>query len=116
MDGFQVFRRHNILVVNIQLHIRLLVAHRIGTAAHLHTRSPVGRMVHLVQREVALARYRHAQSAMTEHLDTYPFTARTADILFADMAVDFRHLFQVQLTCQHHYIGKLGIETQSLHI
>ena len=116
MNGFQVFGRHNVLVVYIQFHIRFLVAHRIRAAAYLHTGSPVGRMVHLVQRKIALARYRHAQSAVAEHLDTYPLTARSADILFTDMTVNFRHLLQIQFARQHHHIGKLGIETQSLHI
>ena len=73
-------------------------------------------MVHLMQREVALARHCHAQGSVAEHLDTELFTARTADMLFLNLAVDFGHLLQVQLTGQHHHVGKLGIEFQCLGI
>ena len=32
------------------------------------------------------------------------------------MSVDFCHLLQIQLTRQHHHIGKLCIEAQGFHV
>ena len=76
----------------------------------------VGRVVHLVERQVALAADGHAQGAVAEHLDADALTRRAADILLADVAVDFRYLLQIQFTRQHNHIGKLGIEAQGLDI
>ena len=53
---------------------------------------------------------------MAEHLYTYLLSTGTADILLTDMSVDFCHLLQIQLTRQHHHIGKLRIEAQGFHI
>ena len=52
------------------------------------------------------------QGHRAEHLYTYLLSAGSTDILLTDMAVDFCHLLQIQLTRQHHHIGKLRIEAQ----
>ena len=49
MDGFQVFGRHDILIVHFQFHIRLFITYRVRAAAHLHTGTTVSRVVHLVK-------------------------------------------------------------------
>ena len=116
MDGFQVFGRHDILVVHIQFHIRLLITHRVRATAHLHAGTPVGRVVHLVQRKIAFSRHCHTESTVTEHFDTNRLSAGTTDILLADMTINLRYLFQIQLACQYHNIGKLCVEAQGLHI
>ena len=53
---------------------------------------------------------------MAEHFDTYRLSAGSADVLLTDVAVDFGHLFQVELASQHHNVGKLGVEAQGFHI
>ena len=116
MNGFQVFGRHNVLVVYIQFHIRFLVAHRIRAAAYLHTGTPIGRVIHFVQRQIALTGDCHAQGTVTEHFNTNLFARRATYILFYDMTIDLRHLLQIQFAGKHYHIGKLGIESQSLYI
>ena len=69
-----------------------------------------------MQTQVTLAGDSHTQSAMCKHLDTNQFASRTGNLLFNDLLIDFGNLLQVQLTGQHHHIGKLGIELQRLHI
>lgn len=56
------------------------------------------------------------QSAPWQNISIRICSRRAADILLTDMAVDLRHLFQIQFACQHHHIGKLRIEAQRLHI
>ena len=53
---------------------------------------------------------------MAEHLDAHQLTAGTADVLLLYLAVDVGHLFHLQLTCQHHHVGKLRIELQRLDV
>src|SRR3712207_1931506 len=116
VDSLQVFGRHDVFVVHIQLYIRLLVANGIAPPAYLHACAAVGRMVHLVKRQVAFARNCHAKRSVTEHLDTDLFAAGTADVLFSDDTVDFRHLLQIQLASQHHDIGKLSVKPQRFRV
>ena len=53
---------------------------------------------------------------MAEHLDAYQFALRSADMLLFYLAIDFCHLFHLQFSSQHHYIGKLSVELQGLYI
>ena len=112
MNSFQVFRRHDIFVINIQFHIRFLITNGIRTTTHLHTSTPVGRMVHLMQRKIAFTRNSHTERTMTEHFNTKLFATRTADMFFLYLPVNLRYLFQIQFTGQYHYISKPGIEFQ----
>ena len=116
MNGLQVFRRHDILVVNFQFNITFLILHRISTAAHLHTSPPIGRSIHLIQTKVTLAGHCHAQSSMTEHLDTNQFSARPAYMLLFYLTIDFCDLLQIKFTGKYHHIGKLCVKLQSLSI
>ena len=53
---------------------------------------------------------------MTEHLNAHLLAAGAADMLLLYLTVDVSHLLHLQLTGQHHHIGKLGVELQSLDI
>ena len=69
-----------------------------------------------MQTHVALTANGHAQGTMTEHLDTYLLATGTTDMLLLHLSEDLSHLIHIELTCQHHHIGKLGIELQGLDI
>ena len=116
MNGLQVLRRHDVLIIDFQFNVALLVLYDIGTTAHLHACTAVGRRILLVQAQVTLTRHRHAQCPVTEHLDTYRLSHRTLDTLFVDGIINLAHLLQVEFTRQYHYIGKLSIKLQCLRI
>ena len=116
MNSLQVFRRHDIFVVDIQFHICLLITNGIRTTAYLHTSPPVGGVIHFMQREVALSGDCHTQSTVTEHLNTNLFTTRSTDIFFPDLTINLCNLLQIQFACKHHNIGKLGIKFQGFRI
>ena len=59
VNGTEVFRRHNIFVVDHQLHIRFEVLDQILATAKLETGAAVGTVVVVVEREIALAAHRH---------------------------------------------------------
>ena len=58
----------------------------------------------------------HAECSVTEHLDTYQLSARTANALFLYLPVYVGHLRHIQFAGQHHDIGKLGIEFQRFDV
>ena len=116
MNGLQVFRRHDVFVVYFQFDVAFLILHDISPAAHLHTSAPVGRSIQLIQTQVTFSGNRHTQGTVTEHLYPHQFAHRTLNLLFLDSFIDFPYLFQVQFTRQYHYIGKLRIELQCLHV
>ena len=113
-DGLQVLRTHYILVVYFKLVAGFIVCNSIAAAADLHTLATVGRAVGISETHVALARYSHAQSTMTEHFDTNLLAHRTADVLLLYLLVDVLHLVHVQFTCQYGNICKACIKLQSL--
>ena len=53
---------------------------------------------------------------MTEHLNAHQLSVGSADVLLLYLLEDISHLVHVQLTCQHHHVGKLGVELQRLGI
>ena len=53
---------------------------------------------------------------MTEHLYAYQLAVGSANVLLLNLLEDISHLVHVQLTCQHHHVGKLSIELQSLSV
>ena len=53
---------------------------------------------------------------MAEHLDAYEFAARSCDMLLFYLLVDGANLVHIELACQDHNIGKLGVEAQCLNI
>ena len=55
----------------------------------------VGRAVGIGKAHVALARYRHAQGTMAEHLDADLLAHRAADVLLLYLFVDMFHLVHV---------------------
>ena len=69
-----------------------------------------------MQREITLTRYSHTKRTVTEHFNTNQLTARSANILFPNLSINLRHLFQIQLTGQYNYIRKLCIELQGFSI
>ena len=115
-DGFQILRRHNVTVLDVQFRACLHILHRVAPTAELHALATVGRTAPVALAQVAFAADGHAEGAMAEHLDAHRLSTRTANAVSFDGIVDFRHLLHVQLTCQNHHIGKLRIETQSLRI
>ena len=63
-----------------------------------------------MQREVTLAGNRHAEGAMTEHLDADRLAAWSADVFSNRLFVDFFHLLHAQFACQYHYVSKLCVK------
>jgi len=113
-DGLQVLRTHYILVVDFKLVASFVICNSIAAAADLHTLATVGRAVGIGETHVALARYSHAQSTMTEHFDADLLAHRSADVLLLYLLVDVLHLVHVQFTCQYGNIRKACIKLQSL--
>ena len=114
--SLQVLRTHNVLIIDIELIARLIVGSGIRAAAHLYTLATIGRAVGCVQTKVALAADGHAERAVAEHLYAYLMAAGAADVLLLNLAENLGHLVHIQLTRQHHHIGKLSIELQRLDI
>jgi len=81
VDGLEIFGRHDVLILNLQLVACLNVGDAVAAAADLCARTAVGAGVHLVQAQIAFARYSHAQSAVAEHFNLHQFAARAADVL-----------------------------------
>ena len=98
-DGLEVLRRHDILVVYLELVARLVVGDGVRTTAYLHTLAAVGRASGVGKTHVALAAHSHAQRAVAEHLYAYQLALRAANVLFLYLLVDVRHLIHVQLAC-----------------
>ena len=115
-DGLEVLGRHNVLVLDGQFYIGFAILDNVSAAAYLHAGSTVGAGVHLVKAQVALAAYSHAQGTVAEHLNTNQLTLGATHILLQYLTVNLGHLIQVKLTCQYHYIGKPGIELESLYV
>ena len=116
VDGLEVFGRHDVFVVHLQLDVAVAVAHGVGAAAHLHAGAAVGRGAEFVEAQVAFAGDGHAEGAVAEHLDAHQLSAGAADVFVDDVAVDFLHLFQVELACQDDDVGEAGVEAQGLDI
>ncbi|CDD47439.1 unknown [Bacteroides sp. CAG:875] len=116
MNGLQIFRRHDVLVIYFQFDIAFLILYNIGPAAYLHAGSPVGRGILFVQTQIAFSGNRHAQSSVTEHFNTNQVTHRSLDLLFLDGIVYLAHLLEIQLAGQHHHIGKAGVKLQRFRI
>lgn len=116
MDRFQVFRGHDILIVNIQFYLAVFIFYRISPPAYLHTCSPIGRGIHFVQAQVTFSRYGHTKSSVCEHFDADKFSSRTFDLLVANTLIYVRYLIHVQLSSKYDYICELGIEFQSFSI
>ena len=53
---------------------------------------------------------------MRKHLDLDQFSLGTTQIIFNNLTMNHHHLIHIQLTSQHHYIRKLGIELHRLII
>ena len=114
--GLQVLRRHDVFIINVELIARLVIRSGIRTTTHLDTLAPISRAVGGMQTHITLATDSHTKGAMTEHLDTDLLTAGTTDMFLFNLTIDLSHLIHIQFTCQHHHIGKLGIELQRLDI
>ena len=115
-DGLQVFRAHDVLVVNLQLVAGLVVGHGVAAAADLHAFAPVGRAVGIVQAHVTLARYGHAECAVAEHLDADGLPHRPADVPCQDLSVYLLYLLHVQFARQDGDVCKLCIELQGIDV
>ena len=86
------------MVLDVQLNLAVLVAYGISPSADLHASAPIGRGVHLMQAQIALARYGHAERAMREHFDTDQFSLRTCDMFVDDRLIDLMYLLQIQFS------------------
>ena len=116
MNGFQILGRHDVFVVDAKFDVGIVVAHRIAAPAHLHARTTVGRRIKFVQAQITFAGNGHAQRTMTKHFNANRFTSATTYTIFANMAINFRHLIQIEFARQHHHIGKLRVKLQRFDI
>ena len=94
VDGAEVLGRKHVAAVDVELGARLAVADRVFAAAQLAAGAPVGRAARLVERKIALARDRHAERPVGEHLDAHPLARGAADVVAVDLAADRRHLLE----------------------
>ena len=78
--------------------------------------TPVGRGIVIVQAQVTFAGNRHAKRSMGKDFNLDRFPGRAADVLFVDLADDFRYLVQAQFAGGHHHVGKLGVELHGFEI
>ena len=112
MNGFQVLRGHDILVVNVQFEVRGLIFDRVSASAHLYTSASIGTEAVVIEAQVTFPTHRHTQRTVTEHLNTQEFAFRTADSLFFYVAMNRSHLLHIQFARQHDDIGELRIELE----
>ena len=116
VNGFQVFGRHDIFVLNVQLVAGLKIGDAVSAPANLGACTPVGTGIHLVEAEVALARHGHAQGAVAEHLDAHRFAFRATDVVALDGVADCAHLVEVELAGKDDHIGPLRVEPHGLGV
>ena len=114
--GLQVLGTHKVFVVYLYLVARLGIGEQIGAAAYLYALAAVGRAVGIGKAHVALAADGHTQRAVAEHLYAHGLAAGSADGLLGYLAVDVGHLVEVELACEHHHIGEMGVETQGFDV
>ena len=115
-NGAEVFGRHDVLVVNFQLKVALLVFDDVATAAELETGTTVGRIVVVVEGEVAFARDGHAECAVGEDLNLDEFAAGSANVVVADELGNLGHLGQGELACGNDDVGEAGVVADSLDV
>ena len=116
MYRLEVFGRHDALVVDCEAVAGLTVGDGVGAAAYLCASAAVGARIHLVQAQIAFARYRHAECSVAEHLDAYQPAVRSAYILVDDGAVYRRHLVKIEFAGEHHHIGPLRVKPHRLYV
>ena len=116
MNRLEVFGRHDVGVVDVQLVVRLAVADGVAAAANLVAGAAVGGGVHLVQAEVAFAGDGHAEGAVAEHLEAYGLALGPADVTLADGPMDGADLVQIELAGQDGHVGKAGVEGQGFDV
>ena len=115
-NGLKILRRHNVLIINIELVAGLVISSGVRTAAHLYALATISRAVGRMQTHVALAAYGHAEGSVAEHFYTNLIAARAADMLLLNLTENLGYLVHIQLARQHHNIGKLGVELKCLDI
>ena len=115
-DSLEVLRRHDILVVHVQLCASLEVGHFVASAAYLYALATVGTAVCIVQAQVALAADCHAERSVAEHFDADEVALRTANILCHNLFVDVAHLPHVEFACKDNDVSELGVELQRLDV
>ena len=114
MDGFQIFGRHQVFVIDLNLVAGLSVGEGVRATADLRAGAAVGARVHGVQRHIALAADGHAEGAVAKHLEAHAAARRAAQVVADDAAVYLGHLLHRQLARQHHHVGPAGVELQRL--
>ena len=116
MNRLEVFGRHDVGVVDVQLVVRLAVADGVAAAANLVAGAAVGGGVHLVQAEVAFAGDGHAEGAVAKHFEAYGLAFRASDVALADGPMDGADLVQIELAGQDGHVGKAGVEGEGFDV
>ena len=116
MDGFQVLRRHDVFVFDVEPVARVAVGNGVASAANLTAGTAVGAGACFVQAQVAFARNCHAQSAVAKHLYSHRVAVRAADAVAHDGLMYVVHLLEVHLAGKHHHVGKLAVESHRLAV
>ena len=115
-NGTEVLGRHDILVVYLQLQVALLVLDDVSAAAQLEAGTAVGRVVVVVEREVAFAADAHTQGSVGKYLHLHQLAFGAADVLVADKLRDFRYLPQRQFAGRDDDVGKPGVVAHCLGV
>ena len=116
MNRLEVFGRHDVGVVDVQLVVRLAVADGVAAAANLVAGAAVGGGVHLVQAEVAFSGDGHAEGAVAKHFEAYGLAFRASDVALADGPMDGADLVQIELAGQDGHVGKAGVEGEGFDV
>ena len=115
-DGAKILGRHDILVVDFEFEVALFVADDIAATAELETGAPIGRVVVVVEREVAFAADAHAEGAVGEDLYLYQLALGPSDVVVANELGNLRHLPQRQFAGSDNHIGEASIVAHSLDV
>ena len=116
LDRAEVFGRHDVFVVDVQLVAGFEVGHFIAAAADLEAGAAVGRGAACLEAEVAFAGNGHAERAVGEHFDAYEFTGGAFDPFADDGFVDRFDLEEIQFARQHDDVAPLGPEAQGFDV
>ena len=109
VDGFQVFRTHDILVLDGEFVAGVAVGHHVGATANLSACAAIGAGAGFVQTHVAFAAHRHTQGAVAKHFDAHLLSVRSAHIIFHNGLMHSLHLVHIQFARQHLHIRPLRI-------
>ena len=112
----QVFRRHHILVFQLNLKAGFLIDNRVFLAAVLFARTAIRGRIMRMQTQITFSGYRHAQGTMSENFYFHQFAGRSFDLFFFNLVADLFNLGNAKFAAHHHSIRKQCIKLHRFDI